>query len=73
MALKRISGRGFVKFVEVEDEPVKTPSPKKSTRKKPKKSKKVEVPIVSETKVKEDWQEDGFPKEEHAEPEQAGS
>ncbi len=63
MALKRISGRGFVKFVEVEEEPVKTPSPKKPTRKRAKKSKKVEAPSDSETEVKKDWQEDGLPEE----------
>lgn len=61
MALKRISGRGFVKYIEVEEEPEKVPYVRKTTRKK--KSKKVEAPSGSETKVEEDGQEDGLPKE----------
>ena len=57
MALRRISGRGFVKYVEVEDSPEEV----------------VLIPEEtldgSPIEVEEDWKEDGFPEEEYEEPE----
>ena len=64
MALKRISGRGFVKYIE-EKEATPPPSPKKpKPEKAPKKSKPKEASLVSEVKVEEDRQPTGETQEE---------